>query len=464
MSQTAAQLFGISQIIAATTTLASVGLLAAPLWTGEALLWQAAGLVLFTVALWATGAILIHITALIMFLIAVVLDIAPPDVVFAGFHASATWLVFGGLVITVAVQRSGLAGRAVQALVTHLPAHYFAMAFGIAAAGVALAFLMPSASARAVLMAPLAMALADRLGFTENAGPRFGLILAAGMGSTIPAFGILPSTVVSMAFAGVSESIHGINFTYFDYTLLNFPIAGALGLLIQTILITVMFGAKPQTERAAEMQTRWAADERRLLIILLIALALWMTDSLHGISPAWIALAAALVCIAPRVGVLPSKVLTDDVSYGAWLFVAGIIGMGAITRDTGLGTAIGELLLANVPLTADGGIVSFYQIFIIGGAINLIATAPVAPPIITAFADAIAQAVNWPLRSVLLAEVPAFMVFPLPHQAPPVVMTMAIGGVPMRAGVRVMAVYFVIALIVILPLQYLWGRLLGVYP
>jgi hypothetical protein len=34
----------------------------------------------------------------------------------------------------------------------------------------------------------------------------------------------------------------------------------------------------------------------------------------------------------------------------------------------------------------------------------------------------------------------------------------------MRAGVRVLAVYFVIALIVILPLQYLWGRLLGVYP
>lgn len=313
-------------------------------------------------------------------------------------------------------------------------------------------------------MAPLAMALADRLGFAGKSPPRYGLILAAAMGTTIPAFGILPSTVVSMAFAGVSESIHGINFTYFDYTLLNFPILGALGLLVQTVLITVMFGAKPQPQHAAEAPAGWRPDERRLLIILLIALALWMTDSLHGISPAWIALAAALVCITPRIGVLPSKVLTDDVSYGAWLFVAGIIGMGAIAKETGLGTAIGEILLTYVPLTADGGIVTFYQIFVIGGAINLIATAPVTPPIITAFADAIAQAVNWPLRSVLLAEVPAFMVFPLPHQAPPVAMAMAIGGVPMRAGVRVMAVYFVIAVIVILPLQYLWGRLLGAYP
>jgi hypothetical protein len=189
-----------------------------------------------------------------------------------------------------------------------------------------------------------------------------------------------------------------------------------------------------------------------------------MTDSLHGISPAWVAMGAALLCITPRLGMLSSKVLTNDVNYGPWLFIAGVIGMGAIVKDTGLGTAFGKLLLANVPLTADSGLIAFYQIFVIGGAISLVATAPIVAPIMTTFADAIAQAVNWPLRSVLLAEVPSFMVFALPHQAPPVAIAMAIGGVPMRAGVRVLAVYFVIALIVILPLQYLWGRLLGVYP
>ena len=464
MTQATASPLGPSQIIAIITTLASIVLVAAPLWIDDGSILQAAGIVLFSVALWATGAIPIHITALIMFLTTMVLDIAPPNVVFAGFHASATWLVFGGLVITMAVQRSGLATRAVQTLVKHLPANYFAMALGIALAGVVLAFFMPSASARAVLMAPLAMALADRLGFTENTQARFGLIVAAALGSSVPSFAILPSSVVSMAFAGIAESIHGISFTYFDYTLLNFPILGALGLLIQTTLITFMFGAKPQPDGAAETAANWSGDERRLLTILVVALALWMTDTLHGISPAWIAMAAALLCITPRIGMLSSKVLTADVNYGPWLFIAGVIGMGAIANHTGLGAALGELLLANVPLTADGGLLTFYQIFVIGGAINLVATAPIVAPIMTTFADAIAQATNWPIRAVLLAEVPSFMVFPLPHQAPPIVITMALAGAPIRAGVRVLVVYFVIALIVILPLQYLWGRALGVYP
>lgn len=464
MTQDTASPIGISQIIAIIATLIAIVLLAAPLWTGDSLVLQAAGIVLFSVTLWATGAIPIHITALIMFLATVVLDIAPTNVVFSGFHASATWLVFGGLVITIAVQRVGLATRAVQALVDHLPARYFAMALGIATAGVVLAFLMPSASARAVLMAPLAMALAGRLGFAENTQARFGLVIAAALGSTLPAFGILPSTVVSMAFAGVAESIHGIRFTYFDYTALNFPVLGVLGLLIQTGLITIMFGAKPQPDGAAEKTADWSGDERRLLTILLVALAMWMTDSLHGISPAWVAMAAALLCITPRIGMLSSKVLTADVNYGPWLFIAGVIGMGSIASHTGLGAALGALLLANVPLTADGGLLTFYEIFVIGAAINLVATAPIVAPIMTTFADAIAQATNWPIRAVLLAEVPAFMVFPLPHQAPPIVITMALAGVPIRAGVKVLAVYFVIALVVILPLQYLWGRLLGVYP
>ena len=211
-------------------------------------------------------------------------------------------------------------------------------------------------------------------------------------------------------------------------------------------------------------RTDWSVSERKLLIILLIALALWMTDSIHGISPAWIAMGAALICIIPVVGLLPSKVLTTDINYGAWFFIAGVIGMGSIASHTGLGDSIGSWLLANVPLTPDGGLLTFYQIFIIGGAINLFATAPVAATIMTTFADSIAQATNWPIRSVLLAEVPSFMIFPMPHQAPPVAIAMAIGGVPMRAGVRILTLYFIIALVVIMPLQYLWGRLLGVYP
>ncbi|MBT4906135.1 MAG: hypothetical protein HOK98_10340 [Rhodospirillaceae bacterium] len=452
-----AQLFGLL------TTIVAAILLAAPLWTETPGVLPAAGVVLFAISFWATGAIPPHITALLLFLFTVVFSIAPPEVAFSGFHASATWLVFGGFVISIAVHKSGLAARMVQALMIHLPARYLTMAGGLAIAGMALSFIMPSASGRAVMMAPLAVALATELGFAENTRARHGLVLAAGWGTTIPAFGILPSNVVNMAFVGASEGIFNISFTYFGYTFLNFPIVGFLGALIVIVLITILFGAKPQPQGKTSMQTGWSSAERRLMGIMLVALALWMTDSLHGISPAWIALAAALVCVTPGIGMLPASVITNEVNYGAWLFVAGVIGVGAIANHSGLGGAMGELLLANIPLTKDGGIVTFYEIFAISAAVGVVTTFPAAPPIVTSFSDAIAQATGWPLESVLLVQVPSWMIYPFPHEAPPVAMAMAVGGVPMREAFRLTSVYFVIGILIILPLQYLWGSMLGIY-
>ena len=35
----------------------------------------------------------------------------------------------------------------------------------------------------------------------------------------------------------------------------------------------------------------------------MVALLLWVTDWLHGVSPGWVALGAALVCTLPGIGV-----------------------------------------------------------------------------------------------------------------------------------------------------------------
>lgn len=445
-------------------TLAAAVLVAAPLWSAAPGVLPAAGVVGFAIAMWALGIMPVHVTTLVMFLAAVVLHIAPPNVVFSGFHSTAVWLVFGGIVISLAAQRSGLAARIVRTLITHLPPRYFGMAAGIAAAGMLLGFVMPAASGRAVLMAPLAVALAESLGFAENTRARWGIVLAAGWGTTIPLFGVLPSNVVNMAFAGASESIWHITFTYFSYTALNFPVMGLGGIVLMAGLVTLLFGATPRKPEAQAGGGPLSGAERRLMTILALALALWVSDVLHGVSPGWVALGAALLCVAPGIGVVSPNVMTNELNYSSWFFVAGVIGVGAIASHTGLGTAFGTLLLENVPLTPDGGLVTFYELFAIGSAVSILVTSPAAPPIMTAFADVIAQATNWPLKAVLLAQVPTWMIYPLPHQAPPVAIAMALGGVPIAAGARLLIPYTVAGIVVLLPLQYLWGRLLGYYP
>jgi len=60
---------------------------------------RAASLVVFAIGFWATGVLPEHHTALLFLLLSLICKVAPANVVFSGFHSSAVWLVFGGLVL-----------------------------------------------------------------------------------------------------------------------------------------------------------------------------------------------------------------------------------------------------------------------------------------------------------------------------------------------------------------------------
>lgn len=74
--------------------------------TGEGAYAIAAGLTVLTIGMWATSALPEHLVSIIFFVLAIVLAVAPREVVLSGFLSSALWLVFGGLVLGVAVQRT----------------------------------------------------------------------------------------------------------------------------------------------------------------------------------------------------------------------------------------------------------------------------------------------------------------------------------------------------------------------
>ncbi len=64
---------------------------------------SSAVLVLLVVGALATGVIPEQITILIFFLLTMLMEVAPPQIVFSGFVSGAFWLVFGGLIIGAAV-------------------------------------------------------------------------------------------------------------------------------------------------------------------------------------------------------------------------------------------------------------------------------------------------------------------------------------------------------------------------
>ena len=70
-----------------------------------------AGLVVFAMGFFATGVLPEFVTSLAFFALASLIAVAPPEVIFAGWASTAMWLTVGGLIVGIAVNRTGLGAR-----------------------------------------------------------------------------------------------------------------------------------------------------------------------------------------------------------------------------------------------------------------------------------------------------------------------------------------------------------------
>jgi di/tricarboxylate transporter len=147
-------------VVAATTLVALAVVLAQPLGMSREAA-GTAGLGLLVIGLWATGVVPEYLPALLFFLVAMLARLAPPATVFSGFASTAFWLVFAGVVIGMAVNRTGLGQRLAQRLTGWFGSRYGAVIVGLVAVGTLLAFVMPAALGRVMLLMPIAMAIAD---------------------------------------------------------------------------------------------------------------------------------------------------------------------------------------------------------------------------------------------------------------------------------------------------------------
>jgi len=453
-----------SRILASAICLIGIGLCLVPTPAGlPAGITATAGVIVICIGLWATTVVPEYFTSIVFFFLAVTVGGAAPAVVFAGFSSTAVWLVFGGLVIALAVQTTGLGARIATSSVGYFGGSYYSLLARIVLTAALIGFFMPSNMGRILVMLPIFLSMGEKLGFEPGSNGRIGITLAVAGGSVYPGFGILTAAVPNVVLLGAAESIHDVRIGYAEYFLMHFPIISVVSIVALPLIIKGLFPAEPRPSPSQTPAVPWQNEERNLLFILVATLGLWVTDTLHGISPAWIAMGAALVCLVPRAGSLPPTALTQQLNLGPWFFIAGIIGMGSVVASSGLGDVIGGWLFASFALTPGNDFVNFAAVSAIGMLISVAATVPGEPVIIATLANNISAATGWPIDTVLLTRVINWSMAPFPYELPPFVVAGQLAG--LRAGqvMRLLVAMTVLAWVVILPLQFVWLRFLGYF-
>ncbi len=418
----------------------------------------------FGIGLWATGALPEYWTTLAFFLLAMLLQAAPAAVVFSGFQSTTFWLIFGGLVIGAAIRHTGLGQRIALLLARGLGNRYPGIIAGIVLVGLLLGFVMPSSMGRAVLLIPIIMALADRMGYVERSKGRIGMLLAAGFGVHVPTFSILPSNIPNTILAGTAETLYRYTPTYGDYLLLHFPVLGLLKSVTLVLLILWLFpdhdpkplaaGDEPKAEPMSPVQ-------RRLTLLLIVSLGLWVTDAFHHISPAWVSLGAAVICLFPGSGLTSKQAFNQEIGYGSLFFIAGVMGLGAMIAGSGLGPLLVREFEAVAHFSPDTPFWNVSMLAAVASAIAVATTLAGVPTIMTPLAEELSRATGLPLASVLMSQVIGFSNILVPYQSPPLLLAAQLGRVPLAAATRLCLALFVASTLILTPLDLLWWRLLG---
>jgi anion transporter len=421
------------------------------------------GLLLLVMGLWATGVLPEALTALLFFALAVLLEVAKPEVIFSGFTSGTLWLVLGGLVIAEAVRMTGLGERIARVALGTRVWTYPQLVTAAVLVAVLLAFLMPATVGRILLLVPILAAVAERHGLPPGTSGHSGVLFATIVASFQCGTAILPANAPNLVLAGAAETLYGVQLIYAEYLWAQFPVMGLVKGALIAALVCWVFPAQTSGAGAATELRPMSSNEKRLAAIVLVSLALWATDFLHGIRPGWIALAAAVVTMLPRIGAVPATIFQERVRFGTFFYIGGILGLGAVMLDTGLSKSIGDGLLGVVRLERGGDAGNFAQLAVLATVASMIVTNPAQPALMSPLAGHFAEAAGWPLQAALMTMAVGFSTLLFPYQAPPMVVGMQMAGLRVRDALRLTLPLALISVFALIPLHYLWWRIIGYF-
>jgi len=290
---------------------------------------------------------------------------------------------------------------------------------------------------------------------------RSGLLVAGLLGSWGRGCGVWPGDWRRVGLVGAGEAIYGVTPTYGAYLLLHFPVFGALKFALIVALIVALFRAAPDGgSPAVDRPGPLSATERRLMLLLATTVTLWATDSLHGVSPAWISLAAGALVLTPGLGLGPLDGF-KRIEVGPLIFVAAAVSLGVVAAEMGVGAALAGKASA-LPLDPEAPALNFLTLAGLTTVASVVLGVAGAPGALAPIAQSLADQAGWSLNAALMIQIIGLSTLIFPYQSPPLVVGAQLAQLRIGAAIRFCVLLAAATILTLWPLGYLWWRMLGV--
>jgi len=422
----------------------------------------ALGLIAMTVVLWATMVIPQPAAAVMFIALVMLTGAASPKAAVSGFFSSSLWLVFGGLLIGTAAERSGFGRFIARRFLGRFRGSYSALVLGVIVGSTMLSFLVPSNMGRLAITVPVVLALAKDAGYPLGSHGHIGLVLIAVVGNFAVAQGVLPGNLLNIMIVGAGETLYGINITYIHYLLMCGPVLGAVkAILVWRFLVWMHPAPAPRLDDGSDVD-QLGLEAKRVGFILSVAILLWATDFWHGIKPGWVALAAGALCVAPGVGVLPAREIINPRRLLIIVWVGTVLSLAAVMTESGASALVSGVLARLAGVEGQPPIYGYFAMAYLSSLLATMSTFGGAVPTMAAVAAEISNATGLPLDAAVMSIAAGMSAIFFPYVAAPIVVGLVLGQVSQRAALPFMVTMALVTCALIIPLNGAWWWVIGV--
>ena len=305
----------------------------------------------FALILWVSGSLPTHVTSLIVIIILSIFGGWDEKSVLGVFGYYVIWLMVAAFIITSGMEKSGFARRLALGMVTKFGKSTITILISLFVVNFLLAFVIPSTTARAAVMLPIMLLIADAYGVNKgniNLGKLMGI---QGLQSNaLSTSAILTATAPQILAIGLVKEMTDFDFGWAQWFAASAPIA--ILSLVASFLIGLML-YKPEKVIAGGGGIQKLKDEynslgkmttieKKALFIFGFTIILWATDKWHvglfgfQLSLVMVAVISATMFFLPHIGIL--KWNEAKIPWNLMIFSAGAYAAGISLNATGVAT------------------------------------------------------------------------------------------------------------------------------
>ncbi len=322
--------------------------------------WQTTALVVLMASWWMTQALPLTATALLPFIAFPLCGIMTASESAAAYYSPILFLVLGGAIIALAIERTGLHRRLALAIVARGGGSPAAMLFAFMAA-TAIISMIVSNTATTLIMMPIALAVlhAARIEAGHTDGFAGALVMGIAFAASLGGLGTLVGSPTNAIAAGIIERTTGLRIDFLTWALYGLPLAIVSIPWCWWILMRVQRVRPTDFDPAAAVRGigtagDWSIAEKRLVPLVAAVVAGWVAIpflapllSPDSLTDGTIAILAALTLFVIPDGSGRALLNWDEANRAPWgviMMFGGGLALAAGMGASGLGDWLGVAL------------------------------------------------------------------------------------------------------------------------